>query len=48
MFGHVVEGLDIVKQIEQVPCGPNDKPEQALVIDECGEMPKEYTAPHWN
>jgi len=46
VFGHVVEGLDIVKQIEQVPCGPNDKPEQALIIDECGEMPKEYTAPH--
>lgn len=45
VFGHVVEGLDIVKQMENVPCGPNDKPEQDLIIEECGEMPKEYKAP---
>jgi len=45
VFGHVVEGLDIVKQIENVPCGENDKPERDVIIEDCGEMPKEYKAP---
>jgi len=45
VFGHVVEGLDILKQIENVPCGANDKPEEDVIIEDCGEMPKEYKAP---
>merc|ERR1712029_1230389 len=42
VFGHVVEGLDIVKKIENVPCDSNDKPETDVIIEDCGEMPKDY------
>merc|ERR1712146_860108 len=37
VFGHVVEGMDVVRQIEGVPCGANDKPESDVIIEECGK-----------
>merc|ERR1712025_168518 len=45
VFGHVVEGMDVVRQIEGVTCGANDKPESDVIIEDCGEMPAEYKAP---
>jgi len=45
VFGHVVEGLDIVKKIENVPCDSNDKPETEVIVEDCGEMPKDYKEP---
>lgn len=45
VFGHVVDGLDIVKAIENLPCGDNDKPEMDIIVEDCGEMPKDYQPP---
>jgi peptidylprolyl isomerase len=42
VFGHVVEGMDIVQLIENFPVGSGDKPEMAVVIEDCGEMPADY------
>ncbi len=42
VFGHVVEGMEIVRKIEEVKKGDNDKPEVDVVIVECGEMPADY------
>jgi len=45
VFGHVVgDGLEsVVRKIEDVPKGPSDKPEIAVVIEDCGQMPDDYT-----
>jgi peptidylprolyl isomerase len=32
LFGKVVKGLDVLSQMESVPTGPRDKPQQDLVI----------------
>lgn len=37
VFGKVVEGLDVVKKIENVRT-KNDAPVQPVVIAQCGEM----------
>lgn len=42
MFGHVVEGLDVVRTIENCKKGEQDKPEVDVIIAECGEMPETY------
>lgn len=42
VFGEVVEGYDeVVKVMENSPTGANDAPKEAIVIDDCGELPKE-------
>lgn len=38
VFGRVVEGMLIVRKIENVPCGANNKPRMDVCITECGEM----------
>jgi cyclophilin family peptidyl-prolyl cis-trans isomerase len=36
VFGEVVEGMDVVKKIEQNPVDRNDKPVNPVVIVDCG------------
>ena len=42
VFGHVVEGMEIVRKIEETKTGESDKPEVDVVIADCGEMPADY------
>ncbi|KAJ3025255.1 UNVERIFIED_CONTAM: hypothetical protein HDU68_007325 [Siphonaria sp. JEL0065] len=43
VFGEVVEGYDIIKNIEKTPTNPGDKPKEDVVIADSGEL-KEETA----
>ena len=38
VFGRVVDGLLIMRKIENVPTGANNKPKLPIVITQCGEM----------
>ncbi|KAL2312238.1 Peptidyl-prolyl cis-trans isomerase cyp3 [Schizosaccharomyces pombe] len=38
VFGEVIEGYDIVKEIESTPVGANSRPKSNVAIVECGEM----------
>ncbi|CAD5114840.1 DgyrCDS3876 [Dimorphilus gyrociliatus] len=38
VFGRVIEGLLVLRKIENVPTGPNNKPKIPIIISECGEM----------
>lgn len=38
VFGHVVSGHDLVRQIEQLPVDRNSRPLQDAVISNCGEL----------
>lgn len=42
VFGHVVEGMDIVRKIENTKTVDDDKPEVDVVIADCGVMPADY------
>lgn len=39
VFGKVVEGMDVVRLMENVEVGDNDKPKVDIIIDDCGELP---------
>jgi len=39
VFGSVVDGMDIVSQIEDVAKGASDRPVEDIVIADCGELP---------
>lgn len=39
VFGKVLEGMDVVKKIENTPTNPGDKPKQNVEIVDCGELP---------
>ncbi|KZO93089.1 hypothetical protein CALVIDRAFT_486363 [Calocera viscosa TUFC12733] len=41
VFGTVVEGMDVVRAIENVPKGYGDKPKEPVVIAATGEIPLE-------
>lgn len=38
MFGRVIEGMDIVKYIENVPKGYGDKPVHDVIVKDSGEL----------
>ncbi|KAH2524295.1 Peptidyl-prolyl cis-trans isomerase B [Aspergillus fumigatus] len=43
VFGEVLEGYEVVEQIENVPKGPGDKPAETVKIVKCGEIKDEST-----
>jgi peptidyl-prolyl isomerase H (cyclophilin H) len=38
VFGQVLDGMKIVKMIENVSVGPNSKPTIPCIISECGQL----------
>ncbi|KAI0745835.1 cyclophilin-like domain-containing protein [Earliella scabrosa] len=44
VFGEVLQGMDIVNAIEDVPKGRNDRPAQDVVVVDCGELEVESPA----
>lgn len=38
VFGRVIDGLLIVRKIENVPIGSNNKPRLNIIISQCGQM----------
>lgn len=38
VFGKVVDGMDVVRKVENVRTGKDDKPSQEISIAQCGEM----------
>ncbi|KAJ3188666.1 hypothetical protein HDU85_004380 [Gaertneriomyces sp. JEL0708] len=40
VFGRVIKGMGIVRRIENLPTGANDKPAEDVVVADCGEIPE--------
>lgn len=38
IFGHIVGGVDVVRQIESLPVDANSRPLQDVKIVRCGEL----------
>ena len=38
VFGRILDGLLVLRKIENVPTGQNNRPKMAVVISECGEL----------
>ena len=38
VFGKVVSGYNVVEMMENTPTGAQDKPRQAIVIEDCGQL----------
>lgn len=36
--GKVIDGMLVVRKIENVPVGPNNRPKLNVVISQCGQM----------
>ena len=43
VFGRVLKGMGIVKEIENTETDSGDKPDKAIIIQDCGEFAKEVT-----
>ncbi|KAK3686948.1 peptidyl-prolyl cis-trans isomerase cpr6 [Vermiconidia calcicola] len=41
VFGEVIAGKSVVRQLENTQVGANDKPEKECVIEDCGELPED-------
>ncbi|OBS83318.1 hypothetical protein A6R68_22683, partial [Neotoma lepida] len=37
VFGKIIDGLLVMRKIENVPTGPNNNPKLPVVISQCGE-----------
>ncbi|KAJ3567319.1 hypothetical protein NP233_g6440 [Leucocoprinus birnbaumii] len=42
VFGKVIDGMDIVRKIENVKKGAQDRPEVDVIIADCGELEMQY------
>jgi len=42
VFGEVVDGMDVVRKIEDVSKDSSDKPDVDVVIQDSGMMPSDY------
>lgn len=42
VFGEVIQGKSVVRQLERCEKGQNDRPVEDWVIADCGELPKDY------
>ncbi len=42
VFGEVVEGMEVVRKIEDVAKNGSDKPDVDVIIEDCGMMPSDY------
>ena len=38
ILGRVIDGLLVLRKIENIPTGPNNKPKIPVTISQCGEM----------
>ncbi|KAK3112537.1 peptidyl-prolyl cis-trans isomerase cpr6 [Teratosphaeriaceae sp. CCFEE 6253] len=38
VFGEVIAGKSVIRQVENTPVGASDKPESDIVIEDCGEV----------
>lgn len=38
VFGRIIDGLLIMRKIENVPTGPNNRPKLEVTISQCGQM----------
>ncbi|XP_037075427.1 peptidyl-prolyl cis-trans isomerase H-like [Pollicipes pollicipes] len=38
VFGRVIDGLLVMRKIENVPTGPNNKPKIPVIVAQCGQM----------
>jgi peptidyl-prolyl isomerase H (cyclophilin H) len=38
VFGRIIDGLLVMRKVENVPVGANNKPKISVVISECGQM----------
>jgi cyclophilin family peptidyl-prolyl cis-trans isomerase len=41
VFGRVIDGLDVIEKIENVPVSTTDRPFQPVKIEKCGIIPIE-------
>jgi peptidyl-prolyl cis-trans isomerase B (cyclophilin B) len=39
VFGRVLEGMDVISAVENVPKGAGDKPKKDVLISDSGELP---------
>lgn len=37
-FGEIIDGLLVMRKIENVPTGPTNKPKLPMVISQCGDI----------
>ena len=38
VFGRVIDGMLVVRKIENAPVGPNNKPKVDIIVSQCGQM----------
>jgi peptidyl-prolyl isomerase D len=43
VFGEVLAGKSVIREVENTPVGPSDKPEKDCVIANCGQLPDDVS-----